>query len=100
MGTRSGDVDPGLLLYLLRRGGYSADALDKLLNHQSGLLGLGGSGDVRELTKSAQAGDASATVALDVFAYRAHKSSAPSRRPSKDLMPSLSRRASASIPLW
>jgi acetate kinase len=73
MGTRSGDVDPGLLLHLLREEGYSADALDKLLNNQSGLLGLAGSGDVRELTKAAEAGDARATFALEVFAYRARK---------------------------
>jgi acetate kinase len=73
MGTRSGDVDPGLLLHLLRAEGYSADSLDDLLNNQSGLKGLAGSGDVRDLTKAAEAGDPRATLALDVFAYRARK---------------------------
>ncbi len=73
MGTRSGDVDPGLLLHLLREEGYTPDALNDLLNHQSGLKGLAGSGDVRELTKAAQAGDSRATLALDIFAYRARK---------------------------
>jgi acetate kinase len=73
MGTRSGDVDPGLLLHLLREEGYSADALDDLLNHQSGLKGLAGSGDMREVTTAVQSGDPRATLALDIFAYRARK---------------------------
>jgi acetate kinase len=73
MGTRSGDVDPGLLLYLLRQEGYTGETLDQLLNHKSGLLGLAGSADVRDLTRASRAGDARATQALDVFAYRARK---------------------------
>ncbi len=73
MGTRSGDVDPGLLLHLLREEGYTPDALDDLLNHQSGLKGLAGSGDVRVLTSAVQSGDANAALALDIFAYRARK---------------------------
>jgi acetate kinase len=73
MGTRSGDVDPGLLLYLLREEKYTANALDDLLNHKSGLLGLGGHGDMRDLTKALQAGDQRAALALDVFAYRARQ---------------------------
>jgi acetate kinase len=73
MGTRSGDVDPGLLLHLLRQGDWTADRLDHLLNHESGLLGLSGqSGDVRQLEEAAQ-GDARARLALDIFAYRARK---------------------------
>ncbi len=74
MGTRSGDIDPGLLLYLLRAQGMTADALDDLLNHKSGLLGLSGrSSDVRELAQAALSGDAHAALALDIFAYRACK---------------------------
>jgi acetate kinase len=73
MGTRSGDVDPGLLLHLLREEKYTADQLDDLLNHQSGLLGLAGHADVRDLTKAAQQGDKQALFALEVFAYRARK---------------------------
>jgi acetate kinase len=73
MGTRSGDVDPGLVLHLLRTEGWSADAVDQLLNERSGLLGLGGHADVRDLTKAALAGDSRATLALDAFAYRARK---------------------------
>lgn len=74
MGTRSGDLDPGLLLYLLRTQDMTADALDDLLNTKSGLRGLSGaSGDVRDLEAAAQAGDARAAFALDVFAYRVRK---------------------------
>ena len=74
MGTRSGDVDPGLLLYLLRVGEITPETLDTLLNQQSGLLGLSGlSGDVRELDSAAQSGDAAAELALESFAYRVCK---------------------------
>jgi acetate kinase len=70
MGTRAGDLDPGVILYLLRKG----TELDDLLNHRSGLRGVSGtSGDVRELEHAAAAGDAQAELALDVFAYRAAK---------------------------
>ena len=74
MGTRSGDVDPGLLLYLLRTQKMTAETLDGMLNHQSGLLGLSGrSGDVRELESAAQRGDERAEIALEIFAYRVCK---------------------------
>ena len=74
MGTRSGDVDPGLLLYLLRSQGVTPDELDDLLNHQSGLKGLSErSGDVRELEQAATGGDARAQLALEIFAYRVRK---------------------------
>jgi len=70
MGTRSGDVDPGLVLHLLRRG-MSADDVDDLLNHRSGLLGLSGlSGDLRTLEKD---GSPRAELAMEVFAYRVAK---------------------------
>ncbi len=74
MGTRSGDLDPGLLLYLMQSQGMTAEAVDDLLNHKSGLLGLSGqSSDVRELSQAAQSGDARAALALEIFAYRACK---------------------------
>ena len=73
MGTRSGDVDPGLLLYVQRREQMSADALDDLLNHESGLKGLAGQNDVRNLEEAAAAGDARAAMALDIFASRVRK---------------------------
>ena len=74
MGTRSGDIDPGLLLHLLTAVGLDADRLDELLNRQSGLLGLSGrSGDMRDLERAAAAGDARAALALEIFAYRVRK---------------------------
>ncbi len=70
MGSRSGDVDPGALIYLLR-GGMTVEELDDLLNHRSGLLGLSGiSADVRDLLAS---GSDQARLALDVFCYRVAK---------------------------
>lgn len=73
MGTRGGDLDPGIILLLLRRGMNEAE-VDELLNHRSGLLGLSGrSGDVRELERAAGGGDARAELALAVFAYRVAK---------------------------
>ena len=74
MGTRCGDIDPGLLLYLMRAQRMTAAALDDLLNHQSGLKGISGrSGDVRELETAASDGDAHAALALEIFAYRVRK---------------------------
>jgi acetate kinase len=74
MGTRSGDLDPGIVLFLLRDLGMSPDAVDRLLNNESGLLGLSGaSNDLRVVTERAEAGDEAAQLALDVFAYRARK---------------------------
>jgi acetate kinase len=73
MGTRSGDIDPGLVLHLLTAEGMSAERVGALLNHESGLLALGGHSDVRDLQKAAAAGDERAALALDLFAYRVRK---------------------------
>ena len=74
MGTRSGDVDPGLLLYLLRTQNMTPEQLDDLLNQQSGLKGLsGGTSDIRDLEHAASGGDARAELALGIFAYRVRK---------------------------
>jgi acetate kinase len=74
MGTRSGDLDPGVILYLLRNEKLDADKLEDLLNHQSGLFGLSsGESDVRNLEKRARSGDPEATLALDVFAVSVRK---------------------------
>ena len=74
MGTRVGDIDPGLLLYLQREQKLSAADLDTLLNTQSGLKGISGrSADVRDLEAAAAGGDASAELALALFAYRCRK---------------------------
>lgn len=71
MGTRSGDVDPGLVLFLERHLGMTVDAVDDLLNDKSGLLGLSGiSADVRELSASL---NDHARLALDAFSYRVAK---------------------------
>ena len=69
MGTRSGDIDPGALLHLLRAG-YSVDELDKLLNQRSGLLGFAGTNDFRDVRAAADAGDADARLALAVYVHR------------------------------
>jgi acetate kinase len=74
MGTRSGDLDPGVLLYLLRNEKLSADSLEDLLNHQSGLFALSsGESDVKTLEERAHAGDTKACFALDVFAVSVRK---------------------------
>lgn len=74
MGARSGDVDPGLILYLIRTAGMTASEVDNLLNHESGLRGLSGlSADIRDLEQAVLEGNEQAELALDVFAYRARK---------------------------
>jgi acetate kinase len=71
MGTRSGSVDPGLLLYVARRRGLSADELDRVLNHESGLLGVSGvSSDMRSVLAAADGGNPRARLALDIYAHR------------------------------
>ncbi|WP_157002306.1 acetate/propionate family kinase [Agromyces laixinhei] len=70
MGTRSGDIDPAVLLHLERRAGFDADGLDDLLNTKSGILGLSGHADMRDLVASRATGDAAATLALEVYAHR------------------------------
>ncbi|GAA1110231.1 acetate kinase [Arthrobacter flavus] len=72
MGTRSGDIDPSILLFLSREG-YSAEDLDQLLNRESGLLGLTGQNDMRSVVESAAGGDARAELALDLASYRLAK---------------------------
>ena len=70
MGTRSGDVDPALPGHLARVAGMSAAEVDRALNRDSGLRGLAGAADVRDLLARAAAGDAAADLALDVYAHR------------------------------
>lgn len=73
MGTRSGDVDPAILFYLARTQGYSIDALDALLNKESGLKGICGNNDMRSVGKMAEEGDERAQLALEMFSYRIKK---------------------------
>ena len=70
MGTRSGDIDPGVLFHLNRRAGLSIDDLDTLLNRGSGLLGLTGRGDMRDVITAADAGDGASQLAIDVYIHR------------------------------
>jgi acetate kinase len=73
MSTRSGDLDPGILLYLLRSRGFSADDVDDVTKHKGGLLGISdSSSDVRDLL-AARANDAKAEEAIGVFCYQAKK---------------------------
>ncbi len=70
MGTRSGSVDPGLLLYLLR-GGMSADELEQILTRESGLKGISGvSGDLREVLAARAQGNDHAALAFDIYVHR------------------------------
>ena len=70
MGTRSGDVDPGLHTFLHNELGLSVGDIDNLLNKQSGLQGMAGVNDFRELEQRRSAGDASAQLAFDVYVHR------------------------------
>ncbi|HAS32480.1 MAG: acetate kinase [Microbacterium sp.] len=70
MGTRSGDLDPAVLLHLSRRAGLSTDDLDTLLNKRSGLLGLAGASDMRDIQAGVDRGDETATRAFEVYIHR------------------------------
>jgi acetate kinase len=71
MGTRSGSIDPGILIYCVRHRGYGADTLDRILNKESGLKGVSGlSGDMREVIAAMQQGNQRAALAFDIYAYR------------------------------
>jgi acetate kinase len=71
MGTRCGSIDPGILLYLIRHRGSTAEQLDEILNQKSGLLGVSGiSGDMREIESAMNAGKERAQLAFDVYVHR------------------------------
>ncbi|WP_343601200.1 acetate kinase [Mycobacterium sp.] len=73
MGTRSGDVDPGIVGYLCRAAAMSVDDVESMLNHRAGLLGLAGERDFRRLRQMVESGDRAAGVAYDVFVHRLRK---------------------------
>lgn len=74
MGTRSGDIDPAIVTFLIERKGLNAGQVDGLLNKQSGLLGISGvSNDMRDLLKAVESGNEKAKLAYDVFVYRIKK---------------------------
>lgn len=71
MGSRSGSLDPGILIHLVRKHGYSASDLDRILNRESGLLGLSGvSSDMRDVLAAMRQGNERARLAFDVFVHR------------------------------
>ena len=70
MGSRSGSIDPGLLLHLLRQPNYSVDQLDRILNQESGLEGISGiSSDLREILAAMAKGNARAQLAFDAYVH-------------------------------
>jgi acetate kinase len=71
MGTRSGAVDPGILIYLMRKSQLNAQQIDRMLNKESGLLGISGlSSDMREILAANQRGHERAKLAFDIFVHR------------------------------
>ncbi|MYW67684.1 acetate/propionate family kinase [Streptomyces sp. SID8379] len=73
MGTRSGDVDPAVIFHLMRVGKMSADEIDVLLNKKSGLIGLCGDNDMREIRRRIDEGDERARLAFDIYIHRLKK---------------------------
>jgi acetate kinase len=70
MGTRSGDIDPAVVFHLQRVGGMSTDEIDVLLNKKSGLLGLCGANDMREIGRRIGEGDEPARLAFEIYVHR------------------------------
>lgn len=74
MGTRSGEVDPAIIPFLMKKEGFTADQVDAYLNKQSGVLGISGiSSDFRDIEEAAEKGGERAQLALDIFAYRVRR---------------------------
>ncbi|WP_406473327.1 acetate kinase [Streptomyces sp. NBC_01615] len=73
MGTRSGDMDPAVIFHLMRVGGMSTDEIDTLLNKKSGLIGLCGDNDMREIRRRVDEGDERARLAFDIYIHRLKK---------------------------
>ncbi|WP_137145918.1 acetate kinase [Mycolicibacterium sp. CR10] len=73
MGTRSGDIDPGVITYLWREAGMSVEDIETMLNRRSGVRGLGGEIDFRTLRRRIESGDAAAQLAYDVYIHRLRK---------------------------
>lgn len=73
MGTRSGDIDPAVVFHLERVAEMGTDEIDELLNKKSGLTGLCGDNDMREIRRRVDAGDAAATLAFDIYIHRLKK---------------------------
>lgn len=73
MGTRSGDIDPSIIFHLINQLGYSPEQVSTLLNKQSGMLGLTGHSDMRDISQRMAEGSKEAALAYDMYAYRIKK---------------------------
>jgi acetate kinase len=73
MGTRSGDIDQSVIFYLVNGQGYSLEEVNTILNKKSGMLGLTGYNDMRDITKAINEGDNNAKMAYDLYTYRIKK---------------------------
>ena len=73
MGTRSGDIDPSVIFHLVNQRGYDPEQVNTLLNKRSGMLGLTGYSDMRDITRAINEGDQAAAIAYDLYAYRIKK---------------------------
>jgi acetate kinase len=73
MGTRTGDIDPTIVFYLVNTLGYDIEQVSNLLNKRSGMYGLTGYSDMRDITKAINDGDENAKLAYDMYAYRIKK---------------------------
>ena len=73
MGTRCGDIDPAIHFYLGRASGWTSEDLEKMLNQESGLKGICGVNDMREIIRRAGSGDEHAQLAIDIYCYRIKK---------------------------
>lgn len=96
MGTRCGDMDPAIVIYLMNKLGLDAKGMDNYMNKKSGMLGISGvSSDFRDLGAAAAEGNERAELALRTFAYKVKNTSAHMQRHSTALMQSCSPQASA-----
>jgi acetate kinase len=73
MGTRSGDIDPSVIFHLVNQLGYDSEQVNTLLNKKSGMLGLTGFSDMRDIIKAIEGGSKEAKLAYDMYAYRIKK---------------------------
>ena len=73
MGTRSGDIDPSIIFHLVNQYGFDVEQVSTLLNKQSGMMGLTGFSDMRDINNAQQQGNTEAELALEMYAYRIKK---------------------------
>lgn len=74
MGTRSGSIDPAIVTYIMRKEGKTFDEMDEILNKESGILGVSGVSDMRDVLNAAKAGNEAAQLAIDMYVYKVQKS--------------------------